>query len=104
MDVQLREDLKRLVSDQIRSGRYSRGEAVIREVQAWIREKEAGEVPEPTTASPAMNDEEFRQHLIQKGRVSQLPDADWGSRTPDHWEPIHVEGEPVSQTILRERR
>jgi Arc/MetJ-type ribon-helix-helix transcriptional regulator len=103
MDVQLREDLERLVNDHIRTGRYSRGEDVIREVQAWIREQVAGEAPEPPVRPP-MTDEEFRQHLLQTGRISQLPDADWKSRTTDHWEPIHVEGEPVSQTILRERR
>ncbi len=104
MDVQIREDLDRLVRDQIRSGRYSREEDVIREVLAWIRENDAGKGPEPPATRPPMTDEEFRQHLLQTGRISQLPYAEWRSRTRDQWEPIAVEGEPVSQTILRERR
>ncbi len=77
---------------------------MIREVLAWIREHEEGQGPEPSATRPPMTDEEFRRHLLQTGRISQLPDAEWRSRTRDQWEPIPVEGEPVSQTILRERR
>jgi Arc/MetJ-type ribon-helix-helix transcriptional regulator len=100
MDVQLCHDLERLVTSQLQSGRYTREEDVIREVRAWLRERD----PEPSTARQPMSDEEFRQHLLRTGRVSQLPAADREDRPQEPWNPIRVEGEPVSQTILRERR
>jgi hypothetical protein len=104
MDVQLCHDLERLVTAQIQSGRYAREEDVLRDVRAWLRERDPDEVVDQSTARRPMSDEEFRQHLLRTGRVSQLPAADREGQLQDAWEPIRVEGEPVSQTILRERR
>lgn len=104
MDVQLCQDLDRLVNSQIKNGRYSRPEDVIREVRYWIRGRDPEPDPGPSRASRRMSDEEFRQHLLRTGRVSQLPAVDRKDRPREPWEPIRIEGEPVSQTILRERR
>lgn len=100
MDVQLRHDLDRLVTTQLQSGRYPREEDVLQEVRAWL----VARAPEPPGPRQPMSDEEFRQHLLRTGRVSQLPVADRKDQPQEPWEPIRVEGEPVSQTILRERR
>jgi Arc/MetJ-type ribon-helix-helix transcriptional regulator len=104
MDVQLCHDLERLVAAQIESGRYARAEDVLRAVREWLRERDSESGFETSTARRPMSDEEFRQHLLRTGRVSQLPVADRKDQAQDPWKPIRVEGEPVSQTILRERR
>ena len=104
MDVQLCHDLEQLVTSQLRSGRYTREEHILREVRAWLRERQPDEVPERSATPPPMSDDEFRQHLLRTGRVSRLPTGDRKSLPREPWEPIRVEGEPVSQTILRERR
>ena len=104
MDAQLCQDLDRLVEGQVESGRYARREDVIQEVRDWLLERGVGPDPGPPPAKRPMSIEEFRQHLLQTGRVSQLPSADRTDRTRTPWEPIDIDGEPVSQTILRERR
>ena len=104
MDVQLCHDLERLVATQIQSGRYARQEDVLHDVRSWLRERDPDGVVDQSTAPRPMSDEEFRQHLLRTGRVSQLPAADRKDWPQEPWEPIRVEGEPVSRTILRERR
>ncbi len=102
MDVEIREDLERLVNGRIQSGRYTR-EDVLRAVRAWLHEHDVEESEHPAVRQP-MTDEELRQYLLRTGRISQLPTGDWKGQKEDHWKPIPVEGEPVSQTIIRERR
>ena len=66
-------------------------------------EHDVEESEHPAVRQP-MTDEELRQYLLRTGRISQLPTGDWKGQKEDHWKPIPVEGEPVSQTIIRERR
>jgi hypothetical protein len=59
------------------------------------------------TSAPAsrlpMSEEEFKQQLLRSGLMSSLPTpADPASRPV--FEPIAIEGEPLSETIIRERR
>jgi hypothetical protein len=50
-----------------------------------------------------MTEAEFKQHLLKSGRISSLPTpADPASRPV--FQPIALEGEPLSETIIRERR
>jgi hypothetical protein len=49
--------------------------------------------------------EEFHRQLLAEGRLASLPDPalDIDDDDPDD-QPIAIEGEPLSETILRERR
>lgn len=49
-----------------------------------------------------MTEEEFLQHLLAKGIISEIPEGITDEE--DDFEPVDFEGEPVSQTIIRERR
>jgi len=50
-----------------------------------------------------MTEAEFKQHLLKSGRTASLPTpADPASRPV--FQPITLEGEPLSETIIRERR
>jgi putative addiction module CopG family antidote len=98
MTIQLPEELERFVHDQVHRGRYRSEDDVIRDALEQLRRH----TPTPTTR-PRMTEAEFKQHLLQTGRVSSLPTpADPASRPV--FEPIALEGEPLSETILRERR
>ncbi len=60
------------------------------------------------TQSPAariaeMTEEEFKQQLLKSGRVSSLPTPSDPASRPA-FQPITLEGEPLSETIIRERR
>jgi hypothetical protein len=60
-------------------------------------------------ATPApkqpMTKEAFHRHLMEIGLISQLPNPaeDIDDDDPDD-QPIVIEGEPLSETIIRERR
>jgi hypothetical protein len=46
---------------------------------------------------------EFDQHLLELGLMSHIPDTDAYFDDPDD-EPIAIKGEPLSETVIRERR
>jgi hypothetical protein len=49
-----------------------------------------------------ISEEEFLQKLLAEGFISDIPEG--MSDEEDDFEPIDFEGEPVSETIIRERR
>jgi hypothetical protein len=51
---------------------------------------------------PKMSEEEFAQYLFEKGLIRSIPIG--FSEEDDDFEPIEIEGEPLSETIIRERR
>ncbi len=57
--------------------------------------------PEP--AKKPMTKDEFHRHLIEIGLMSQLPDTAADFDDPDD-EPVPIKGEPLSETVIRERR
>jgi hypothetical protein len=52
-----------------------------------------------------MTEAEFDQHLLKIGLISSLPDPalEIGDDDPDD-QPVTIKGEPLSETIIRERR
>ena len=50
-----------------------------------------------------LTETEIQQHMLDIGLMSQLPDTDADYDDPDD-QPIEVEGEPLSEMIVRERR
>ncbi len=49
-----------------------------------------------------ISEEEFLQKLLAEGFISDIPEG--MTDEEDDFEPIDFEGEPVSETIIRERR
>ncbi|MHB1557320.1 MAG: ribbon-helix-helix domain-containing protein [Isosphaeraceae bacterium] len=98
MTIHLPAELEQFVREQVLAGRYDSEDAVVRQALEEFREH----VP-ASTSGPGMTEAEFKQHLLHTGRVSSLPTpAPPGSRPV--FSPIELEGEPLSETILRERR
>jgi Arc/MetJ-type ribon-helix-helix transcriptional regulator len=50
-----------------------------------------------------ITEEEFLKHLVEIGLMTQLPDTAADFDDPDD-QPITIKGEPLSETIIRERR
>ena len=98
MTIHLPAELERFVHDQVVAGRYTSEDDVIRDALEQLRKQ----APTPTNGS-RMTEAEFKQHLLNSGRISSLPTpADPASRPV--FQPIALEGEPLSETIIRERR
>jgi hypothetical protein len=59
----------------------------------------------PSATQPPRTEEEFNRHLLSIGLLTSLPDPafDIDDDDPED-QPIAIEGEPRSETIIRERR
>jgi putative addiction module CopG family antidote len=113
MTIHLSKDLEQFVHDAVRAGHYAREDDVIRDAlnrlrqampkdAAMSRKKAKRAKPAPQTKKPLTRDE-FDQHLLAIGLLSQLPDTAADFDDPDD-EPIEIKGEPLSETVIRERR
>lgn len=52
---------------------------------------------------PTISEEEFQAHLLEAGIISDLPKP-LSARQPSGFQPIVVQGKPLSETIIEERR
>jgi Arc/MetJ-type ribon-helix-helix transcriptional regulator len=113
MTIHLSKDLERFVQDAVRAGLYAREDDVIRDALIRLKQSMPGDAEMPgkktRRARPVqpkkkpITKEEFHRHLVEIGLMSQLPDTDADYDDPDD-EPIAIPGEPLSETVIRERR
>ncbi len=59
---------------------------------------------EKKESKPQMTEEEFEQHLYEKGIISEVKPPVTDFSRYDDYQPITVTGEPISETIIKERR
>lgn len=59
---------------------------------------------EKAEATPKMTEEEFAQHLYEKGIIGKPPPPIDDFSRYENYERVNVEGKPVSETIIEERR
>ena len=57
----------------------------------------------PAPPKKKMTEAEFDQHLLNIGLMSRLPDTAADYDDPDDV-PVKIKGEPLSETVIRERR
>jgi putative addiction module CopG family antidote len=98
MTIHLPEDVERYVHSQVQAGRFASADEAIAEALRRLRKAE----PSSTTPRP-MTEDEFKRQLLASGLMTSLPTpADPAARPP--FQPVPIEGEPLSETIIRERR
>ena len=96
MNVQLPGSLENSVRSLVEGGRFaSVDDAMVAAARLLL--KEAGPVAEP------MTELDLLQHMIAIGLMTQLPDHNADHDDPKDV-PIDISGEPLSATIIRERR
>lgn len=110
MAIFLSKDLEQIVHDAVRAGLYAREEDVIREALTRLSQSPepvrravpagAGKDAVERTLVDAMN-----QRLLAAGLLTRLPDPaeDIDDDDPED-QPIEISGEPLSETVIRERR
>jgi Arc/MetJ-type ribon-helix-helix transcriptional regulator len=113
LTIHLSKDLEQIVNDAVRSGLYTGENDVIRDALTRLKQSLPQAAPLPAqkakrsqSAKPKqkpLTRAEFDQHLLAIGLLSQLPDTEADFDDPDD-EPIEIKGEPLSETIIRERR
>ena len=113
MTIHLPKDLERFVHEAVRAGRYAREDDVIRDALTRLRQDTPAKAAPAKRAKSAkaappkkkMTEAEFDQHLLKIGLISSLPDPalDIDDDDPDD-QPVTIKGEPLSETIIRDRR
>ncbi len=112
MTVHLPKELERFVQKVVRAGHYAREDDVIREALILLRktmpDPAAPTRPNRKRAQPVhpkkpLTKDEFHRYLLEIGLMSQLPDREADFDDPDD-QPVDIKGEPLSETIIRERR
>ncbi len=99
INVHLPEDLERYLQNEVQSGGFASPDEAITEALRLLRQKKR----EAQIEGRALTADELNQHLLEAGLLSHLP-ARPDPASYQEFSPIVVEGEPLSETIIRERR
>lgn len=121
MTIHLPKDVESRLQAAVLGGRFASVEDATAEAVRLLlknleqRQPEASSIaPESRKAKPArqkakpavqqaMSEQDFLNHLLKVGLMTRLPDTASDFDDPDD-QPITVKGEPLSETIIRERR
>jgi len=95
MTIRLPEELERYVRRQVESGRFtSEDEAIAEAVWLWRNTKQEAP-PTPLT------EEQLEKLMMESGFLGNIPSGSVTVRSrPD---PVTIAGEPLSETVIRER-
>ena len=96
MDIQLPEHLERSIRSLIDTGRFaSVDDAMAEAARLLLRQNKPVKKP--------MTEAELHQHMLDIGLMTSLPDREADYDDPDD-QPVEILGEPLSETVFRERR
>jgi Arc/MetJ-type ribon-helix-helix transcriptional regulator len=115
MTIHLSKDLEQIVHNAVLAGLYAREDDVIRDALTRLQQtmpkpaRTPGKRVKRTTAAQAPNRppsiKELHRKMMARGLITRLPDPslDIDDDDPDD-QPVPIKGEPLSETIIRERR
>src|SRR4051794_36619940 len=115
MTIDLSKDLEKIVHDAVSAGFYAREAEVIRDALIRLDQSLSKTAPasgkKAKRAKPApqkkepLSVEEIHQQMLASGLLASLPDPALDIDDDDPADqPVPIKGEPLSETILRERR
>jgi putative addiction module CopG family antidote len=99
MTIHLPEDLERYLRSEVQSGRFASPDEAITEALRLLRLRKQ----ETQAQSNSVTPDELNRQLLEAGLLSQIPSRP-DPATYREFAPIVIEGEPLSETIIRERR
>ena len=98
MTIHLPEDLESSIQAAVQSGRYASVDDVITQAVRLLLRLPNGPVAKPLT------EQDLEQRLVESGFLASIPPPH-DPATPDwNFNPVKIEGEPISETVIRERR
>ncbi len=107
MTIDLPKHLERYVRDQVKAGSFQNEDEVIldaleRHRQAQQPQANATEQPELTPEEIA--DQELQRRLLAAGVISEIKPPPRLLPIRERFSPVPIIGEPISETVIRERR
>jgi putative addiction module CopG family antidote len=100
MTVHLPEELERYVMSEVQKGRFASADEAVSEAVRLLRRRLQEQIAPPQQ----LTEEEFEQWLVKTGVLAPRQTASADDSSQRRAEPIPITGEPLSETILRERR
>ena len=106
MTIHLPEHLERYVHDQVQAGRYRTEQDLI--CDALERHRQAGPTPAHAPGQPELTpeeaaDQDLQRRLLAAGVISEIKPPPRLLPTREEFTPVPITGEPISETIIRER-
>src|SRR5277367_5288916 len=106
MTIHLPEHLERYVHDQVQAGRYLTEDEVISEALERHRQSEQ---PARTNGQPELTpediaDQELQRRLLAAGIISEIKPPITDLTPYRNRRAVPIQGEPISETAIRERR
>lgn len=112
MSINLSKEFEQFVDGAVRAGLYASEDDVVNDALSRLKQTmpKNTATPERRTkkANPAskkktLTEAELQQRMLEIGLMSRLPDNSADFDDPDD-RLIEIQGEPLSETIIRERR
>ena len=100
MTIHLPEDLERYVQAEVTQGHFASEEDVITQAVRLLRQR--GQ--EPQAQAKPLSEDEWEQRLLQSGLLASIPPRPPAAGAHRDFQPIRIHGEPLSETVIRERR
>ena len=98
MTIHLPEDLGDSIQAAVHSGRYvSVDDAITQAVRLLLR------LPNAPATKP-LTEQELEQELVESGFLASVPPPRDPATPAWNFDPVKIEGEPISETVIRERR
>lgn len=98
MTIHLPKDVERSINAEVTMGHFASADDAIAEAwRSYLRQR---------TQAPQANAsrlDELHRQMLADGLISQLPDTA-ADIDDEQEEPVEIDGEPISETIIRERR
>ena len=110
MTIHLPPELEGGINAEVLNGHYpSVDDAIAEAVRLLLRQRRQGESNAAAGEPPALTaeqlaDQEAQQRLYAAGLLSEIKPPRRVSTGTEHFTPVMIQGEPLSETIIRERR
>ena len=107
MTIHLPEHLERYVHDQVQAGLFPTENEVV--TDALERHRQAHQSPAQTTLPPNLTpeeiaDQELQRRLVEAGIISEIKPPITDLTPYQNRRAVPIQGEPISETVIRERR
>jgi putative addiction module CopG family antidote len=101
MNATISEQGERIIRSLLESGRYGSEDEVIDDALRFL---ESRETPRVLAEFSKEADQELQRRLFEAGLLSKIKPSVRVNTGTEQFTPIKIEGEPLSETIIRERR
>ena len=102
MTIHLPEHLESYVHDQVQAGRYLTEDEVIRD--ALERHQQTQQPPAAVNRQEKQSSQELQRRLLGAGIISEIKPPITDLTPYRNRRAVPVQGEPISETAIRERR